>query len=84
MKAYLEYVQSESRRFYDQGLTALDAAKRLDLGPYASWTEPERLLFNVERANRELRGEPFDAPMDVPALFRGMYELRLAQGRASH
>ena len=84
MKAYLEYVRQESRRFFDRGLSALDACKRLDLGPYASWTEPERLLFNVERAYRELRGESFDAPMDVAALFRGMYELRQTQQRSSH
>jgi cyclase len=84
MKAYLEYVQRESRRFYDLGLSALDAAKRLDLGPYARWTEPERLLFNVERAYRELRGAPFDAPIAVAALFRGMHELRVAQRLTSH
>lgn len=76
MKAYLQYVQSEARHAFAAGLTALDAAKRLDLGPYAGWTEPERLLFNVERAYRELRGEPFDAPIDLPAIIRGMYELR--------
>jgi glyoxylase-like metal-dependent hydrolase (beta-lactamase superfamily II) len=76
MKAYLQYVRSESRRFFDAGLTALEAAKRIDLGPYASWTEPERLMFNIERAYRELRGEPFDAPIDAAAMFRGMHELR--------
>ena len=76
MKAYLEYVRGESRRFFDAGLSALEAAKRLDLGPYAGWTEPERLIFNVERAYRELRGEPFDAPIDVMAMFRGMHQLR--------
>jgi glyoxylase-like metal-dependent hydrolase (beta-lactamase superfamily II) len=76
MKAYLAYVRSESRRFFDAGLAPLDAARRLDLGPYADWTEPERVLFNVERAYRELRGEPFDAPIDALALFRGMDTLR--------
>jgi cyclase len=80
MKAYLEYVRSESRRFFEAGLSALDAARTLDLGPYAGWTEPERLLFNVERAYRELRGEPFDAPIDAMATFRGMYKLR-TEGR---
>jgi cyclase len=75
MKAYLEYVRSESKRFFAQGLTALEAAKRMDLGPYAGWTEPARVVFNVERAYRELRGEPFDSPIDALALFRGMYEL---------
>ena len=78
MKAYLEYVRGESRRFFAAGLSTLDAAKRLDLGPYARWTEPERLLFNVERAYREFRGEPFDAPIDAMAIFRGMHELRAA------
>jgi len=75
MKAYLEYVRRESKRFFDQGLSALDAAKRIDLGPYAGWTEPARIIFNVERAYRELRGEPFDRPIDAVALFRGMYEI---------
>jgi cyclase len=76
MKAYLEYVRAESSRFFAAGLPALEAAKRIDLGPYAGWTEPERIVFQVERAYRELRGEPWDAPIDVTAMFRGMYELR--------
>jgi len=76
MKAYLEYVRSESKRWHDGGLTPLEAAKRIDLGPYAGWTEPERLIFNVARAYREFNHEPFDAPIDVPAMFSGMYELR--------
>jgi glyoxylase-like metal-dependent hydrolase (beta-lactamase superfamily II) len=83
MRAYLEYVRAESRRFYEAGLSALEAATRIDLGPYASWTEPERVLFNVERAYRELRGEPFDAPIDAMALFRGMQELRSRFGAAA-
>jgi glyoxylase-like metal-dependent hydrolase (beta-lactamase superfamily II) len=76
MKAYLQYMRAESQRFFDAGLSALEAAKRIDRGPYATWTEPERLLFNVERAYREFRGEPFDAPVDVVSIVHGMYELR--------
>jgi glyoxylase-like metal-dependent hydrolase (beta-lactamase superfamily II) len=79
MKAYLQYVQSESKRFFESGYSALDAAKRIDLGPYAGWTEPERIYFNVERAYRELRGEPFDAPIDIGAMFRGVHEVRLSR-----
>jgi len=79
MKSYLEYVRAESRRFHGQGLSVLEAAKRIDLGPYAGWTEPERLIFNVERAYRELRGEPFDAPIDAIGLFRDMYQLERAR-----
>jgi cyclase len=76
MKAYLEYVRAEAKRCFDAGHSALEAAKRIDLGPYAGWTEPERLIFNVERAYRELRGEPFDAPIDISALFGAMFALR--------
>jgi cyclase len=82
MKAYLQYVRAESERFFHDGLSAIEAAKRIDLGPYAGWTEPERLVFNVDRAYRELRGEPFDAPIDVASIVKGMHELRahLARG----
>jgi cyclase len=83
MKGYLEYVRRESRPFFDADLPALEAAKRLDLGPYADWTEPERLLFNVERAYREFRDEPFDAHIDVLGIFRGMHELRSVQQRSA-
>jgi glyoxylase-like metal-dependent hydrolase (beta-lactamase superfamily II) len=76
MRAYLSYVRDESRQHFDAGRSALEASKRIDLGPYAGWTEPERLFFNVERAYREFRGMPFDAPIDVMGAFRGMYELR--------
>jgi cyclase len=79
MKAYLDYVRAESRLHFEAGLSALDAAKKIDLGPYANWTEPERILFSVERAYREFRGESFDAPIDAVAIFRGMYELRVHQ-----
>jgi hypothetical protein len=39
-------------------------------------TEPERVLFQIERVYRELRGEPYDAPLPVTALFRDMITLR--------
>jgi glyoxylase-like metal-dependent hydrolase (beta-lactamase superfamily II) len=81
MKAYLEYVRAESRRHFEAGLSALEACRKIDLGPYAGWTEPQRLVFNVERAYRELRGEPFDAPIDIGAGFAAMNELARWLGR---
>ena len=36
-------------------------------------------MFQVERAYRELRGEAFDAPIDVTALFGAMYQLASQQ-----
>jgi glyoxylase-like metal-dependent hydrolase (beta-lactamase superfamily II) len=79
MRDYLAYVRCEAKRFFAAGLSALEAAKRIDLGPYAGWTEPERIVFNVERAYRELRGEPYDAPIDVGAVLRGMHDLRASR-----
>lgn len=75
MKAYLEYVERESADAFRAGRSVLEAAMRIDLGPYADWTEPERLVFNVERAYRELRGEPWDTPVDVASMVRGMQAL---------
>jgi len=71
VRRYFEYVLAESRDFYQQGLSELDAARRMDLGPYAEWNEPERLIFNVRRAYRELRGE-YDATVDALAVLREM------------
>ena len=79
MKAYLEYVRGEAARFFHDGLSVEDAARRIDLGPYAGWTEPQRILFNVARAYREFRGEPYDAPIDAGAMLRAMFALRAEQ-----
>lgn len=76
MKAYLAYVRAEAARHFAAGVSELDAAKRIDLGPYAGWNEPERLIFNVARAYRELRGEAIDAPVDVLAMVHGMRALK--------
>jgi len=76
MKNYLVYIRQEARQCFDRGLSILEAAKQIDLGVYSSWTEPERILFSLDRAYREFRGEPYDAPIDTTTLFRGMYELR--------
>ena len=84
MRAYLVYVRDEARRLFAAGVPVLDAAKRIDLGPYAGWTEPERLVFNVERAYRECRGDPYDAPIDIAAMFRGVAELRAHFDTTAH
>jgi cyclase len=80
MKAYLEYVLEESRRYFGRGLTSLETSKRIDLGPYAEWRGPARLYVNVERAYREFRSEPADAAWDMTATFDAMYEVAKARG----
>jgi glyoxylase-like metal-dependent hydrolase (beta-lactamase superfamily II) len=76
LRAYFEFVYSESKRFFDEGLDPLEASKKIDLGPYAEWTEPERLCFNVHRAYREFNLEPWDAPINTLDIFRDYLKLR--------
>jgi glyoxylase-like metal-dependent hydrolase (beta-lactamase superfamily II) len=79
MKAYLEYLREESRRFFERGLSSVEASRRINLGPYADWRAPARLYLNVERAYREFRNEPGDAPWDSAKTFDAIY--KTAQAR---
>jgi glyoxylase-like metal-dependent hydrolase (beta-lactamase superfamily II) len=80
MKAYLDYVREESSHFFKREMTSLEAAKRIDLGPYSSWSAPARIYLNVERAYREFRGEPMDASPSPVAVFDAMF--KVANSRA--
>jgi cyclase len=80
MKAYLEYVRDESKKCFDNGLPSLEAAKRIKFGPYSEWRAPARLYMNVERAYREFRDEPGDAPWDTTGTFDAIYHVAKAKG----
>ena len=80
MREYLNYVRDESKKCFDAGLTSLDAAKQIEFGPYGEWRAPARLYMNVERAYRELRNEPTDAPWDTAGTFDAIYKVARAKG----
>jgi glyoxylase-like metal-dependent hydrolase (beta-lactamase superfamily II) len=80
MKAYLQYIWDESKKCFDAGISSLDASKRIEFGPYGEWRAPARLFLNVERAYREFRNEPPDAPWDTPATFDAVYQVAKAKG----
>jgi cyclase len=80
MKAYLQYVRDESKKCFDNGLASLEAAKRIEFGPYGEWRAPARLYMNVERAYREFRNEPSDAPWDTAGTFDAIYQVSKARG----
>ena len=82
MKQYLQYVENESRTYFDREIAASEAARSIDLGPYADWLCPERIYMNVERAYREFRGEAFDQPWDQLETFDEMYAVAMARGIA--
>lgn len=76
LRDYLAYVRDESVAHHDAGRTVLEAAERLELAPWRSWNEPERVVFQVARAYREAEGQAWDAPVDGLALFADMQVLR--------
>jgi glyoxylase-like metal-dependent hydrolase (beta-lactamase superfamily II) len=78
-RAYLEHVREEASWCFERGLTSLQASTRIDLGPYAAWRAPARLYANVERAYRELRGEPAETPFDMTATFDAIYDVAKAR-----
>jgi len=82
VRDYLRYVRAEAEVGFAAGLTPLACAQRIDLGPvYGAWNEPERLAFGVHRAYRELRGDPWDTPVDSMAVFADVAALRPRFGR---
>ena len=85
-RQYLEYVRAAAEESFHAGRTSLEAARRIDLGPYDLWTEPERLAFQVDRAYRELSGVPWDHPVDTSRVFGEMAQLRddYAAAAAAH
>jgi glyoxylase-like metal-dependent hydrolase (beta-lactamase superfamily II) len=80
MKGYLEYVRGESRRCFDQGLSSLEASKRIEFGPYEDWSCLPRLYMNVDRAYREFRNEAADATWDHAQTFDAIYAVAKARG----
>lgn len=70
--AYLRFVQRIADRALADGIGALEAARDVELGPFASLHDPERLVGNLARAIAECRGAPPGAPIDVPAALEEM------------
>src|SRR4029077_6792111 len=69
---YLRFVQDSARAGRDAGLSPLDAARELDLGPYADLLDRERIVGNLHRAYAEVDGAPLGAGIDVVAALTDM------------
>jgi cyclase len=69
---YLHFVQDLARSGVDAGVSPLDAARESDLGEYAAWSEPERIVGNLYRAYAEINGAQPGAPIDIATAFRDM------------
>lgn len=81
LRDYLVYVHDEAVAHREAGRTPLEAAQRIELGPYAGWTEPERIAFNVHRVYREQEGVNWDEPFDLGPVIADMVALRSRSAR---
>lgn len=65
VRRYLGFVMDTARAGIAAGVAPLEAARDLDLGPFAGLTDPERIVGNLHRAYHELNGAPRGAPLDL-------------------
>jgi cyclase len=72
LKGYFEHLTVEARLRFDAGLSPLDAARDIDLGPYADWGEGERLVVNIHALYRDFGAE---LPSDAATLMGAMAAL---------
>jgi cyclase len=72
--AYLRHIEKIAADAWSAGLSPLDAAREADLGPFADWHDPERIVGNLARAYAELAGAEPGVPIDVAAALRAMVE----------
>ena len=56
LKGYFELLTREAKVRFEGGMTPLDAARDIDLGPYAGWSEAERVVANVHALYRDFGG----------------------------
>jgi cyclase len=70
---YLRFVLDAADRGLAAGLSPLDLARDLELGEYADWLDPERIVGNLHRAYCDL--DPQRPDVDVAAALADMVAL---------
>ena len=69
---YLRFVLDTATKGIDAGLTPLETAREVDLGPYAELHDAERIVGNLHRAYAELSGTEPGGRIDVVAALADM------------
>jgi cyclase len=80
MRGYLDLLWREGRKGFKAGSSPGRAAASIDLGKYASWTDPDRIAINMARLYSELRGT-IGADMDRDAAREAIAEYNRLKGR---
>jgi cyclase len=74
LRRYFVFVVAEASARFQAGMDAADAANDIDLGEFGEWSEPERIVINVDAVYREL--DPSRPRNDALSLFRAMAHWR--------
>jgi len=56
-KHYLEFLQAETRKRFDAGMTDEEAARDINFAEFRDWTDEERIYINVNALYREWTGD---------------------------
>jgi len=73
VRQYLQFVRDQAKARFDAGLSAIEAAKDIELAEYSSWADPERIVVNVDTLYREFAGE--QTATDLFELFAHMADM---------
>jgi cyclase len=74
VRRYLEFVRREATERHRSGMEAFEAALDIDLGEFADWGDPERIVVNVDSVYREI--DPEREAVPPPELFTRMQKYR--------
>ena len=74
VRRYLEFVRDEASERQRSGMGSFEAALDIDLGEFADWGDPERIVVNVDSIYREL--DPAHESAEAPELFTRMTKYR--------
>lgn len=77
VQRYLRFVRDEARARFDAGMDAAAAADDIDVSDFADWSDPERIVANVQAAYRA-----FDPAIPAPTVAEQL--IAMAGWRARH
>jgi cyclase len=79
VRDYLILVRREARARYDAGMDYVEAARDIELAPFADWIDSERLVINVFKCYREFSGDdgPYDRIELLSATGRHYFDLKM-------
>ena len=74
VRRYFEFVRDEAAKRHEAGMGSFDAALDIELGEFADWGDPERVVINVDSIYREL--DPAHESAAGPELLTRMQRYR--------